>query len=239
MNKFATHAYSKILKRAKNTNGVPEELFTFEEKETEAQNEKRSRSKTQRLRESEEQDDTMSPKKKKKVNVQSKSSNDSASPKKKKKKNENTEQKTKRPKHPDTLPESLKTLQKQQGLLLLDQFAIGNVSTEQTRTVSEMDTVSTETISMAQTWQLCNDAMDAVRPTPLKMPCSPKGFSEMPGKTEMKRTQTFQNVFIIFSRALLKALAIGMLIARVAINSSVNKKQHSRTHFRNTNKFLC
>ncbi|XP_061180589.1 receptor-type tyrosine-protein phosphatase alpha-like [Saccostrea echinata] len=69
LNKFATQAYSKILKRAENNTEVPEEVFSFEVNETEEQNVKQSRSKTQRLRESEEQDDTMSPKKKKKEEI--------------------------------------------------------------------------------------------------------------------------------------------------------------------------
>ncbi|XP_061191564.1 uncharacterized protein LOC133199711 [Saccostrea echinata] len=186
LNKFATQAYSKILKRAKNITEVPEELFSFEVNETEEQNEKRSRSKTQRLRESEEQDDTMSPKKKKKkVNVQSKNvTEDAGSPKKKNKKTENTEPKTKNPKlkHPDTLPQSLKTLQRQKGMHLLNQFE--NVSADQTRMVSETDAVSSETISISQTWQICNDAMDAVGPstqhTPLKVPFSPERYCEIP-----------------------------------------------------------
>ncbi|XP_052699334.1 uncharacterized protein LOC128176825 [Crassostrea angulata] len=65
LNKFATLAYSKILKKQKGLNDVPEELFSFEMSSDESF-EKRHRCKTKKMQESEEQEDTLSPKKKKK-----------------------------------------------------------------------------------------------------------------------------------------------------------------------------
>lgn len=64
MSKFATLAYSKILKKQKGLNDVPEDLFSFEINSEES-SEKRQRCKTKKMQESEEQKDTLSPKKKK------------------------------------------------------------------------------------------------------------------------------------------------------------------------------
>lgn len=63
LNKFATLAYSKILKKQKGLNGVPWELFSIEMNSDESF-EKRLRSKTKKMQESEEQENTLSPKRK-------------------------------------------------------------------------------------------------------------------------------------------------------------------------------
>lgn len=127
MNKFATLAYSKILKKQKGLNDVPEELFSFEMSSDESF-EKRHRCKTKKMQESEEQEDTLSPKKKKKKDDGKKEGSKENKDEEKEKKKENSskkqpEKQKKVSKKLEALPEGLRTLQNKYCSDLFGQFS--------------------------------------------------------------------------------------------------------------------
>ena len=174
MNKFATLAYSKILKKQKGLNDVPEELFSFEMSSDESF-EKRHRCKTKKMQESEEQEDTLSPKKKKKDDGKKEGSKENKDEEKEKKKENSSkkqpEKQKKVSKKLEALPEGLRTLQNKYCSDLFGQF-----STSVPATLPETDGIfSVSNFNLIDPEStLSEPALPVLKPTASKTPVDPE-----------------------------------------------------------------
>jgi hypothetical protein len=189
LNKFATLAYSKILKKQKGLNDVPEELFSFEMSSDESF-EKRHRCKTKKMQESEEQEDTLSPKKKKKKDDGKKEGSKENKDEEKEKKKENSskkqpEKQKKVSKKLEALPEGLRTLQNKYCSDLFGQF-----STSVPATLPETDGIfSVSNFNLIDPEStLSEPALPVLKPTASKTPVDPKSTNSEPALPVLKPT---------------------------------------------------
>ncbi|XP_052695965.1 uncharacterized protein DDB_G0286299-like [Crassostrea angulata] len=189
LNKFATLAYSKILKKQKGLNDVPEELFSFEMSSDESF-EKRHRCKTKKMQESEEQEDTLSPKKKKKKDDGKKEGSKENKDEEKEKKKENSskkqpEKQKKVSKKLEALPEGLRTLQNKYCSNLFGQF-----STSVPATLPETDGIfSVSNFNLIDPEStLSEPALPVLKPTASKTPVDPKSTNSEPALPVLKPT---------------------------------------------------